>query len=90
MLTLPTELETPVLSMFGRAGQATVDPKFGESSIMEFIEAFREGIIMPFCVIVGEESGDDCSAMVEWWRFVQAREKSMPLEWRGRDVAGDP
>ena len=45
---------------------------------------------MLFCVIVGEESGEDCSASVEWCRFVAARAKSRPLEWRGSTFAGDP
>lgn len=40
-------------------------------------------------MIIGEESGDDCSARVEWCRFVQALEKSSPRECLGSDVAGD-
>lgn len=38
---------------------------------------------MPLPPTVGEESGEDCSARVEWCRFVQALEKSIPLERRG-------
>jgi hypothetical protein len=41
-------------------------------------------------MMIGDESGDDCSAKVEWWRFVQAREKSSPRECLGREVAGEP
>ena len=37
---------------------------------------------------VGEDSGDDCSASVEWCRFVAALEKSMPLALRGRTEVG--
>ena len=37
---------------------------------------------------VGEDSGDDCSASVEWWRFVAALEKSIPLALRGRTEVG--
>jgi hypothetical protein len=44
---------------------------------------------MPFCVIVGEESGEDCSARVEWWRLVHARENSAPRDRRGRSEAGE-
>jgi hypothetical protein len=33
---------------------------------MELARGFLEGIIMPFWVMVGEESGDDWSARVEW------------------------
>ena len=37
---------------------------------------------------VGDDSGDDCSASVEWCRFVAALEKSMPLALRGRTEVG--
>lgn len=40
-------------------------------------------------VMMGDESGDGCSASVEWWRLVQALEKSSPREWRGKEVCGD-
>ena len=45
--------------------------------------------MIPRPPIVGEESGDRFSARVEWWRFVQAREKSNPLDRRGRTDDGD-
>lgn len=60
----------------------------GSSCIDRCIEDRRDGIMMPFCVMVGEESGEDWSTSVEWWRLVQAREKSSPLEWRGSIVDG--
>lgn len=41
-------------------------------------------------VMVGEVSGDDCSASVEWCRFVAAREKSKPRDLRGSMLKGDP
>lgn len=56
---------------------------------MELIEPLRDGIAMLFCVMIGDESGDD-SATVEWCKFVHAREKSRPLECLGIDVAGEP
>lgn len=37
---------------------------------------------------VGEDSGDDCSASIEWCRFVAALEKSIPLALRGRTDVG--
>ena len=40
--------------------------------------------------IVGEESGEDCSAKVEWWRFVAAREKSRPRDLLGSTLEGEP
>lgn len=39
--------------------------------------------------IVGDESGDDCSASVEWCRLVAAREKSSPRDRRGRMLVGE-
>lgn len=84
MLMLPTELEAAILSLFPHICMLIL----GESSTMEFPRGLREGIIMPFCVIVGEESGDDCSARVEWWRLVQALENSAPRDRRGRRAAG--
>lgn len=62
IFTLPSELDTTLRSEPGTCDQG---PK-GEGSIfMAFIDIFLGGIIMPFCVIVGDESGDD-SARVEW------------------------
>lgn len=44
---------------------------------------------MALLPIVGDESGDAWSARVEWWRLVAAREKSRPLDLRGRMFVGD-
>lgn len=85
ILMLPTELEAAVLSP---APHAACMFTFGESNTMEFPLGFL-GIIMPFCVIVGEESGEDWSARVEWWRLVHALENSAPRDRRGRRDAGD-
>lgn len=67
MLTLPTELETVDRSLRLICGQVVPGPKLGESSIMELIEAFLEGMpmVIPLWVMMGEESGEDCSAKVE-------------------------
>lgn len=46
------------------------------------------GMFIALPVIVGDESGEDCSASVEWCRFVAAREKSRPRERRG--ITGEP
>lgn len=62
----------------------------GDSSNMELERGFPCGILIPFCVIVGDESGDDASGRVEWWRLVHARENSAPRERRGSSDAGDP
>jgi hypothetical protein len=40
--------------------------------------------------MVGDESGEDFSAKVEWWRFVAAREKSRPRDLLGRTLEGEP
>lgn len=61
----------------------------GESSSIELERGFRGGILIPFCVMVGEESGEDWSGSVEWWRLVQALENSAPRDRRGRTEAGD-
>lgn len=62
MFMLPTELDAAVLSP---VPQAECMFTFGESRTIELPRGFRDGIIMPFCVIVGEESGEDWSARVE-------------------------
>lgn len=86
MLILPTELDAAVvLPPFPHVCR----PTLGESRTMELPRGLRDGIIMPFCVIVGDESGDDCSARVEWWRWVQARENSAPRDRRGSSEAGE-
>ena len=80
MFMLPTELD-PVFK--------SPAVKRGESTNMELNDCFR-GFIMARWAKAGDESGDDWSARVEWWRLVTAREKSMPRECRGRTLAGDP
>lgn len=64
MLMLPTELEAAILSPLPFAH---VERMFtlGESRIMELARGFFDGIIIPFWVMVGEESGDDWSGRVE-------------------------
>lgn len=63
ILMLPIELEAAVLS-------PVLHPlctlTFGECMSIEFDRGFRGGILIPFCVIVGDESGEDCSGSVEW------------------------
>lgn len=83
---LPTELEGAVLPPLL---QAPCELIFGESIIIELARGFLEGILIPFCVIVGEESGDDWSGNVEWWRLVQALENSAPRERRGNSDPGE-
>lgn len=39
--------------------------------------------------MTGDESGDGCSARIEWWRLVAAREKSRPRERRGSRLVGE-
>lgn len=56
---------------------------------MELDRGFLCGILIPFCVIVGDESGEDWSGRVEWCRLVQARENSAPRERRGSSDAGE-
>jgi hypothetical protein len=87
MLMLPTELEGAVLSPWLHPPCMLT---FGESSSIEFERGFRGGILIPFCVIVGEESGEDWAGSVEWWRFVQALENSAPRDRRGSIEAGEP
>ena len=87
MLMLPTELEGAVLPPLL---QAPCTLMLGDSPIiMELARGLLEGILIPFCVIVGEESGDDWSGSVEWWRLVQALENSAPRERRGSSDAGE-
>ena len=69
MVTLPTELDVPVLST-----PAIVDHKepgglMGESGMLEIIEPLcmllRDGIFIALPPMTGDESGEDCSAKVE-------------------------
>jgi hypothetical protein len=61
IFTLPSELEKTLLSEAGAFDQG---PNAGGSIAIAFRLIFLFGIIMPFCVMVGEESGD-ASASVE-------------------------
>lgn len=87
ILTLPMELDIADLST-PKAGQAPLGPSAGLSSIMLLTLPFRDGMLTLRCVMIGELSGDD-SANVEWCKFVLAREKSSPREWRGSDACGE-
>jgi hypothetical protein len=80
ILMLPTELDAPVLSPLPHPPCMLT---FGEFINIELERGLRDGILIPFCVIVGDESGDDCSGSVEWWRLVQALENSAPRDRRG-------
>ena len=69
MFTLPTELDTPVLSTFPIVDQSEYGKLPGESGATDALDAlwspFRGGIITPLPPITGDESGEDCSASVE-------------------------
>lgn len=56
ILMLPTELDAAVLSPLL---QPPCMFTLGESSTIELERGFLGGILIPFCVIVGEESGED-------------------------------
>ena len=68
-LVLPTELDK-CFSWFAMVDQNELDAFPGESGTLdveiEFKGPLRGGIIMPLPPTVGEESGEDCSARVEW------------------------
>jgi len=88
ILTLPRELETVIRSWLPR-----VDHKELELPAISTLPKFplrRCGMFIARPVIVGEESGEDCSARVEWWRLVAAREKSIPRDRLGITLDGDP
>lgn len=76
----PTERGIEAFSLAPEVDQLHDDPTLGESKAMDIDELRRDGGIMGFWMSVGDESGDDCSARVEWWRLVAALEKSMPRE----------
>lgn len=66
MLMLPIELDTAALSVFAIVDHSELDMLAGDSSKLDELERpFRGGIIMPLPPMVGEESGEDCSARVE-------------------------
>ncbi len=67
MFMLPIELDTGALSAFAIVDQSELDVLTGESSRLGALESpFRGGIVMPLPPSVGDESGEDCSASVEW------------------------
>ncbi len=76
----PTDLGRKSRSPFQFMGHPPIEFGLGDSIIMDTLDPLRDGILKLFCVIVGEESGEDWSGRVEWWRFVHARAKSKPLE----------
>ena len=49
----------------------------------------RPGMLIARPPIVGDESGLDCSASVEWCRLVAALEKSRPRDRRGSMLVGE-
>lgn len=91
ILMLLTEPEMTERSPFPCECDQPLLPICGESSTMElWPKPERAGIGIAFCVMVGDESGDEASASVEWCRFVHALAKSNPLECLGRTEAGEP
>lgn len=61
----PTDLGRKVLSAFMLPPHVQPDPSLGESSIIECDEVLLDDCINVFCVMVGEDSGEDCSGIVE-------------------------
>lgn len=60
----------------------------GESKAIDCDDVRLEARLL--CVIVGDDSGEGCSARVEWCRCVAALEKSIPRECLGSTVLGEP
>jgi hypothetical protein len=81
MFTLDTELEIAVRSAGPDVEKGPIEVDPGEPR--------RCGMVTPRPPTVGDESGDD-SAMIEWCRFVHAREKSSPRDRRGSTEPGEP
>ena len=70
MLILPTELDMAGLSVFAIVDQRELVTLIGESGAWDVFgvllkRPFLGGIIIPRPPIIGEESGEDCSASVE-------------------------
>lgn len=83
---LPTELEMFMRSWFPIMDHREFDCSNPKSPTL------RPGMFMALPLpppMVGEESGEDCSARVEWCRLVAALEKSRPRDRRGRMFVGD-
>ena len=94
MAELPTELDNPPLSPFVRVVQSELGMFRGDSGTLDASggvnQPFRPGIFTPRRPpTVGDDSGEDCSARMEWCKFVAAREKSSPRERRGSTDAGE-
>lgn len=88
LVVLPTELDMCILSWLPIMDHRDVVVSAGPKS--PWRRAPPPGMFMaPRPPMVGDESGEDCSARVEWWRLVAAREKSRPRDLRGRALDGD-
>jgi hypothetical protein len=85
LAALPSELEIWKRSWLPIIDQSELDVCSGAPKS----PGLRVGMFMARPPTVGDESGEDCSAMVVWWRLVAAREKSRPLERRGRMLVGE-
>jgi len=90
MFTLPKEPETVIRSAFAIVDQR--EPALLWVSMLpgKCAPLLRFGMFIALPDIVGDESGDDCSARVEWCKFVAAREKSSPRDRLGSTLVGDP
>jgi len=85
LLALPSELEMIILSWFPIMDHSELDV----SAAAACSPMGRPGMFMARPPMVGDESGDDCSASVEWCRLVAALEKSRPRDRRGRMFVGE-
>lgn len=89
---LPTELDKPDRSPPIAAPHKELDTLLGDSGTLELLGGLLKRPLRdmkpPRDPIMGEDSGED-SASVEWCRLVAAREKSNPLERRGKTEAAD-
>jgi hypothetical protein len=67
MFTLPKELDTPIRSAFAIVDHNELEVLFIDSGPPEKCSPFfLFGMFIARPVMVGDESGDDCSASVEW------------------------
>lgn len=82
---LPNEPERLIFSWLPMTDQSELD----DCSVLLKSPLRRPGMFMPRPPAVGLESGLGWSARVEWCRLVAAREKSSPLERRGRTFVGE-
>lgn len=83
--TLPSDPERHIFSCVPMTDHSELD----DCSVPLKSPLLLPGIFTPRPPIVGLESGLDWSASVEWCRCVAAREKSRPLDLRGRMFVGD-